>query len=105
MKEICRERSPIKIGFWKSILEDEGIQVFVRNENLSGVEVPIPVFYPALCVVNDEDYDQALAILKKHLEETPEESGDPNASIACPSCREENPGNFDVCWSCEAALR
>jgi len=102
MKELFREADYTRIGYFQTVLEAEGIPTFVRNENVGSVEVTIPVFYPALCVFNDEDYDRAMALLKTHVQ------GDDLLSqqeIACPKCSESNPGNFELCWSCSASLR
>ncbi len=51
---------------YQSLLEAAGIATHVRNRDLVVMvtEVPIPEFFPALCVVNDGDYDRALEILK-----------------------------------------
>ncbi len=67
MKELFRERDYARVGYYQSILEAEGIQTHVRNRDLVGMttEVPIPEFFPALCVVNDEDYEEAMEILRE----------------------------------------
>ena len=104
MKEIFRERDYTRVGYCQSILEDEGIATHVRNKDLVGTmsEVPIPEFFPALCVVNEEDYERAVEVLRVRFENDAARSGE--ADIACPQCGEENPANFDVCWSCEGVL-
>lgn len=59
MRELFREQSIIRVNFFQSLLEAEGISTLIRNEHLtaSGLsEIPIPEFFPALCVMNDEDY-------------------------------------------------
>ena len=102
MKELFRERDFSIVGYYQSVLESEGIATFVRNQNattMMGTEIPIPEFFPALCVVNDEDYDKAMAIIKDRHESNNQAAG--SEEWACPSCNESNPGNFDICWSCE----
>ena len=72
MKELFRERDAARVGFYQSLLEAEGIPTHVRNRDLvttMGTEVPIPEFFPALCVINDEDYDAAIDCLRYHTEE------------------------------------
>lgn len=101
MIEIIREREPARIGYYQTILESAGIQTFIRNENLSTNEAPIPVFWPALCIVNDADHERALAVIRERTEGDEEKS---KTEINCPSCNEPNPGNFDYCWSCGAEL-
>ncbi|MBN8456702.1 MAG: DUF2007 domain-containing protein [Verrucomicrobia bacterium] len=105
MKELFREREFERVAFFRQVLEDEGIPTMIRNENLtmSGLsEIPIPEFFPALCVMNDDDYPRAVAIIRARLDE---EKSDPGEDIGCPACGESNPGNFSNCWSCEAPLR
>jgi hypothetical protein len=72
MKELFRERDPSRVGYDQSLLEASGIQTHVRNRDLvttMGVEVPIPEFFPALCVVDDEDYDAAIEFLREVAED------------------------------------
>jgi hypothetical protein len=88
--------------FYQSLLESADIPTFIKNENISTAEgVAIPEFFPALCVVNDEDYDKSVAMIQSHLGETDEaESQD----VVCPACGEMSPGNFTDCWNCGAPL-
>jgi hypothetical protein len=104
MKELFRERDFTKVGFFESVLEAEGIPTIVRNKHLtmSGLtEIPIPEFFPALCVINDEDYEPAMEIIRKHLTEN---SIGVEREVTCTACGEPSPGNFDVCWACGAVF-
>lgn len=102
MKELFRERELSQISFYQIVLEGRGIPTFIRNENLSCTEgVSIPDFFPALCVVNDEDYEPAMALIRQHLTESEQQS---SQEITCTECGEISPGNFDSCWSCSAVL-
>jgi hypothetical protein len=102
MRELFSERDFTRIGYYQTVLEAEGIQTFIRNENLSGTEVSIPIFFPALCVVDEHDYEKALQVLKT-LNESDERLS--RQETTCPKCGESNPGNFETCWSCSAVLR
>ncbi len=105
MQELFRERDYTKVGYFESVLEAEGIPTLVRNKHLtmSGLsEIPIPEFFPALCVMRDEDYDRAMAIIREHLTEN---GMGAETEVSCRSCGETNPGNFDLCWSCGADLK
>lgn len=103
MKELFRERDLTKVGYCQSILEAAGIPSVVRNETLTGLtEFPIPDFFPALCVVNDADYERAIQILRERLVSDAAASEE---EIPCAACGEPNPGNFEVCWSCGGAVR
>lgn len=100
MKELFREQDYTRIGYFQSVLEAEGYQTIVRNKDLNGAgitEVPIPEFFPALCVMNDEDYAPALEFLRRHIAENAAGS---ETEHSCVACGESNPGNFDICWSC-----
>ena len=104
MKELFREHDFTQVSFYRSILETAGIPTFIRNETLtmSGLtEIPIPEFYPALCVVNDEDYERALSVLREHNRKNQENA---DSESLCPFCGESSPGNFEVCWSCGGSL-
>lgn len=100
MKELFRHRDPTVIHHYKTLLEVADIPIIVRNEvlQMSGItEIPIPEFYPNICVMNDEDYDRARTILKEAMTEQQTASGE---DTACPNCKEPNPGNFEVCYLC-----
>lgn len=100
MKELFRERDYTRVGYYQSVLEEAGIPTHVRNKDLVGImtEVPIPDFFPALCVVHDEDHAHALQILKDRVAV---DEAKPKEEWKCASCEADNPGNFEVCWSCE----
>ena len=100
MKELFCDRDYTRVGFCQSILEQEGIKTLVRNQDLVGMmtEVPIPAFFPALCVLNDEAYDRALELLRAHLQ--PDENPS-DADWHCPKCEEDVPATFDSCWACQ----
>ena len=104
MKEIFRHLNLTTVRYYKSLLEDEGISVILRNEHTatSGITIiPIPELYPNICVLNDEDYQVALEILNYALQ-----SNEKNIEIEviCPDCGETNPGNFEICYLCNKPL-
>jgi hypothetical protein len=102
MIEIYRHANLIKVSFYQRKLEEQGIATLLRNETIAMTEIPIPVFYPALCIMNDDDHQRALEILKEVIELEQTQSDAPDA--ACPACSEMNPANFETCWSCEGEL-
>jgi hypothetical protein len=100
MREIFVHQDSARVGLYQSILESAGIPTFMRN-SISGTfmtELPAPIFFPVLCVANDEDYDRAMEVLGKV--EKPEPSDAPDWK--CPACGETVPGTFDACWKCQA---
>ena len=108
MKEVFVHHDPTVVGLQKSILEGAGIDCFIRNENTSATLgagafglVQSPIFDPVLCILDDERYDEATALLR--------EAGTPPAvprpDWPCPKCGETVPGNFDTCWNCSGGER
>ncbi len=99
MKEVFSDQDPARVGFYKSVLEAVGIPNFVRNELGNHFTVlPSPVCYPALCVVHDGDYDEAVRILGEFHHPQPSQAAD----WTCPKCGAEVPATFDSCWQCGA---
>lgn len=101
MKEVVRERILIKLSHYQAALEGAGIPTFIRNEALAHLEVPITTFCPALCVVEDDDYDRAIQLLRESDAEAATASIE---DCTCGNCGETNPRNFDLCWNCGAEL-
>ncbi len=97
MKDIFTDSDSARVGLYKSLLDEAGIACFVRNENFGPTSVPIPVFYPTLCVLNDADYDRAVVILDDYQKNP----GPRAAEWVCPHCRSTVPAGFDTCWNCE----
>jgi len=100
MIEIFRDANLIKVSFYKQALEEEGIKSIIKNESIAMTEIPIPIFYPALCIVNEEDHQKALRILEERIKLEQTESRSPDRD--CPQCSEPNPANFQTCWSCSS---
>ena len=104
MKEIFRDINLTTVRYYKSLLEDEGIPAILRNEyaSTSGITgIPIPEFYPNICIVNEEDYPAALEILNHALHSN---ENNIEVEVTCPDCGEPNPGNFEICYLCNKLL-
>jgi len=106
MKEVFCHPDPAVVGLKKSILEEAGIDCFIRNENTSATFgagalglVQSPIFDPNLCIVDDSRYAEAMAILKTVGQPLPADRAD----WRCPKCGETVPGNFATCWNCSSA--
>ena len=105
MKELFREPDVTRVVYFRNVLEAEGIATLIRNENLVGAglaEIPIPEFFPALCVLHDEDWARAVQIIRQHVA-APRPGAD--VEVPCAQCGEPNPGNFEVCWACGGAVK
>ncbi|MGB6223419.1 DUF2007 domain-containing protein [Haloferula sp.] len=97
MIELYRDRDSSRIGHFQSILESEGIKTFIRNDTLAITEVSIPVFLPALCILDPADKDRAIELLRGFIESSEKAV---TTELTCSACGEINPGNFEVCWNC-----
>lgn len=83
------------------LLQQEGIEVHVLNENAIGGmgEIPFTQAWPEIWLEDERDRARAEAVIRRF--ERPSES----APIHCPTCGEENPGSFEICWNCGGQLR
>lgn len=96
MREVYASLNSADILVRQAMLEEAGIQTFVRNDNLSQwVNVLIEFFQPALCVVDPADYEEAMRLLKTL------EQPSPGTDWLCPKCGETVPASFESCWNCE----
>ena len=84
------------------MLEEAGIVCFIQNESTSATFgagmlglVQSAVFDPTLCIVDDERYDEAMALLKTEPELLAH-----GKEWSCPKCAESVSGNFSTCWNC-----
>ena len=96
MREVFANLSSAEVHVRRAMLEEAGIRTFVRNEALSSrTNAFAAPFQPALCVVNDSDYGEAMSMLRTLRD------GGPGVDWICPQCHESVPGTFDSCWKCE----
>lgn len=107
MREIFSHQDVTVLGYYKSILEAEGIAGFIRNEcsqtlgfGFYGMFQRLGFLEPVLCIVADDEYERAIAILSQHRDS---ETCVHQADWLCPSCKESNPAAFELCWKCQAA--
>ncbi len=98
MRDVFVHQDFTRVGLCKTVLDAVGIPNFIRNQytNNSLSELPSPIFFPALCVIEDEDYDEAVRVLRG----IPEGSQTHAPNWRCQKCNEIAPGNFDSCWNC-----
>lgn len=100
MIEVYRDWDYSKVGMLEGLLKAEGIPTFLRNQNAVTMttEIPIPVMYPNLCVLNAEDVERANEIIQAF---TNRDDSDEGPDWNCSSCGEGNGSNFSECWSCQ----
>jgi hypothetical protein len=84
----------------KDILEEEGIDCMIKNQNLSGAlgEIPPIECWPEVWVMEDADYDHAKTIVADLLKVSTEY----RTSWIC-KCGEKIEGQFTDCWNCGIA--
>jgi len=98
MRQVYTSQDITQVGYYKSILDEAGIPSFIQNENSDNPAMAGAAFLPSLCVIEDNDYEKAIGILKS-MPVTPSRTG---PEWICPSCSEKNPANFDSCWNCNS---
>jgi hypothetical protein len=104
MKEVFRHSDAGRVGVFQALLESEGIQTFVRNADAQQTPVanlwtalfPLPDFWPTLCVMNDDEYPEAMDILR----DVKSSKAETQPEWTCPQCRERVPEHFSKCWNC-----
>lgn len=82
-------------------LAHAGIEAHVFNENAqSGMgEIPFTHAWPEVWIASAHDEGRARDVVRSF-----ERPAAPRPDVFCPGCRERNPGNFEMCWNCGAAL-
>lgn len=97
MKKIYSAADTILVGHLHNVLENEGIDCWIKNQILSGAigELPPTECWPEVWLRNDEDYDRAMKIISPII--TPPETD--QSPWQC-HCGEMLEGQFNVCWQC-----
>jgi len=106
MREIFRNSDSAWVGLYQSILEDAGIPTFVYNlgtlqmpaAGLAVAFFPLPIFFPTLCVLSDDDYADAMNLLQS-FRDAPSPV---DVDWKCPRCGQPVPESFTACWNCQA---
>jgi hypothetical protein len=98
--EIYRDRDYSKVGMLEGILNSAGIPTLLRNRNAVSMttEIPIPVMFPNICVLNPDDAERAKELIEIYTQTSDPQSEQP---WTCKTCGETNEGNFSECWSCQ----
>lgn len=82
----------------RDALARHGIDAFTQNETAG--HTAVPEFRPSvdIWVTNDADYDAARKVVQSTLSVI--DSAAEAAPWPCAHCGTENPGSFELCWSC-----
>ena len=100
MKSVYSAPDLFSVEYYKSILDEEGIETYIRNTYLAGAagELPPTEVWPRLCVVDENDYQRAKVIVNHALDQQQRES-QCNPWV-CPQCNTHLEASFNVCWHC-----
>lgn len=102
MKVVFSDLDFTRVGLMKSVLDAAGIACYIQNQHTHTLvsSMPIELFYPKLCVVDDGDEVEALGLIGQVMG-----SRHPDADLdlqwQCVGCGEMVPEVFGSCWNCE----
>ena len=99
MTEIFVHADLTQLSHCQSLLEEAGIESFIRNETTHDLiaGLPDPLRQPSLWVTDDADVERARELLRDVESAGQSDTHD----WKCPQCGETVPGNFGTCWKCE----
>jgi len=82
-------------------LQQAGIEARVLNQHAQGGlgEIPFTHAYPEIWLVEPADAERAKSIVAAYEQRTMSAH-----TVVCRFCKEENPGGFELCWRCGAAI-
>ncbi len=97
MKLIYTHENRILVSNAQNILENAGIAVTLKNEFAGGGsgDLSFLATWVEVWVINDEDYDAAIDVIKLSL------NNNSAQDWICNSCNETNAASFDLCWNCQ----
>jgi len=81
----------------KDHLVHNGVGASVRSKGL--VRIPYDGFASEVWVADDADGDEVRTLIRSFLRARKEPAVE-RLSWQCHGCREDNPGEFEFCWSC-----
>jgi len=92
---------PIAAQMVVDMLQAEGIAAKVQGEHIFAVRGALPVTYPTVWVLDDDDYDRARTLALAYEQNAAQRSEDLAAKAwICPQCGERIEGQFGLCWKC-----
>jgi hypothetical protein len=98
MKRVYEAQNPTDAHLLKDILETQDIEAIVKGELLWAARGETPDC-PSVWVVNDEDYEEAMQVMREYLSK-----GKADKSIEkewkCKKCGEIVEEQFSECWQC-----
>jgi len=85
----------------RDLLTQAGVAAHVFNEHANAAlgDLPSNAAYPQVWITQSHQEQHARAIIAGY-----EARPAIHANRICAACGEQNPGQFEICWSCGAAL-
>ena len=101
MKKIYTANDLIEANIILDLLENAYIPARLFNIYAQGStgEIPFTQTYPEVWVGRDPDFERGRKLITAY-EQAPSET----TTFTCPSCHEENPYHFQLCWRCGNGL-
>ena len=98
MKQVYTSSDRIYLYHLKNILEAEGIECLIKNDNLASLagELPMTVVWPELWVTDVMKEAWAKEIIAEAKEKV-----DNGETWTCENCGEEHSTQFTDCWNCQ----
>lgn len=99
MKQVFTSQDRIYLYHIKNLLEAEGIECVVKNENLSSLagEIPMTTTWLELWVIDSLFAIKAEEIIANSTKALPNEE-----NWVCKQCGEEHSSQFTECWNCQS---
>ena len=100
MKKVHTAATLAEAHLLVDLLADRGIRARIFNANASSLagELPIEAALPQVWVEDPAHAARARELIDEFARQPIQ------AARKCPACHEDNPGSFDLCWSCGAGL-
>lgn len=101
VKRVYNSTNASEAYLLRDLLMQSGIAAHVLNTHAMSAfgELPMGAAYPQVWITRPELEARALKLIADYLNR-------PAAmEKTCLTCAEKNPGEFDFCWSCQAAFR
>ena len=101
VKRVYNSTNASEAYLLRDLLEHSGIAAQVLNTHAMSAfgELPMGAAYPQVWITRPELEARARTLIEAYL------ARPPAAEKTCLTCAEKNPGEFDFCWSCQAAFR
>lgn len=100
MPVVYSAENPTEAHLCRQFLEGEGIEALVEGEILWQARGDLPPNESTnpTVVVSAEDYEIARTLIEQFEQRLKDDRE--LETWSCSHCAEDNPGSFEVCWSC-----